>query len=50
MFHDGKNLLDLASLVLVFGAIAQYLPAIAAILSIIWTAIRIIDWIQSKRG
>lgn len=39
---DGaKHLLDAVSIGLVFGTIVKMLPAVAAFLSIVWTAIRI---------
>ena len=39
---DGeKHLADLASLGVVFATIAEWLPAVAALLTIVWTAIRI---------
>lgn len=38
-----KHLLDALSIGVVVGAIVQFLPAIAAGLSIVWTAIRIYE-------
>ena len=38
-----KHLLDAASLLTVIATLASWLPAIAAALSIVWTAIRIYE-------
>lgn len=38
-----KATIDGASLVVTLGAIAQWLPAVAAVFSIIWTVIRIYE-------
>jgi len=51
-----KQLGDAISIATVLGAIAGYLPAIAALLTIIWTCIRIYEsqtvqgWLNKKRG
>lgn len=39
--ETGKALVDALSIVTVIGTIAQVLPAIAAIFTIVWTGIRI---------
>lgn len=39
-----ENLVDVVSLVTVLGVLNQILPPIAAILAIIWTLIRIVDY------
>lgn len=39
----GKHLVDVLSIGTILGALAGWLPAIAAGLSIIWTAIRIYE-------
>lgn len=39
--ETGKALVDVLSIVTVIGTIAQVLPAIAAIFTIVWTGIRI---------
>jgi len=49
MQEQTKHLLDTISGVTVLGTIAQILPAIAAIFSIIWYAIRIYDRFKSKK-
>jgi hypothetical protein len=36
-----KHLVDAASVVTVVGTITQYLPAVAALFTIVWTLIRI---------
>ena len=52
-----KHLLDAVSIGVVVGAVVQFLPAIAAGLSIVWTGIRIyetrtvqrfIGWLRGK--
>ena len=49
-----KTVMDAVSVVTVIGTLAQILPAIAAIFTIVWTAIRIYETktVQSflKRG
>ena len=44
-----KHILDTVSGLTAFGAILKFLPAIAALLSIIWYLIRIFEWIKSKK-
>jgi len=39
--EPSKQAVDALSIVTVLGALAEWLPAIAALFSIIWTAIRI---------
>ena len=44
MSHEAdtmKQCVDLASVAIVVATIAQWLPAVAAVLTIVWTAIRI---------
>lgn len=43
-----NNVGDLLSLGLVAGVFAKMLPAIAAILTIVWTAIRIYEWYRHR--
>lgn len=38
-----KNIMDITSISVVVGSLAQLLPAMAAILSIVWSAIRIYE-------
>ena len=38
---DAKHLGDLASLSVVLATIAQWLPSVAALLTVVWTMIRI---------
>jgi hypothetical protein len=51
-----KNLIDTASLVTVVGTFAGLLPAIAALFTIVWTALRIYEsktvqgYLEKKRG
>ena len=49
-----KHIIDFASIATVLGTLADMLPAIAAIFTIVWTAIRIYEtktvqgWIRKK--
>ena len=49
-----KQIIDFASIATVLGTLADMLPAIAAIFTIVWTAIRIYEtktvqgWIRKK--
>jgi hypothetical protein len=43
-----KHLVDTVSGITVLGTIMKFLPAIAALLSIIWYCIRIYEWARSK--
>lgn len=46
--QDVKNVIDLVSAGVAFGTVAQVLPTIAAVASLIWTVIRIGEWALSK--
>ena len=48
MEEHTKHLLDTVSGITAFGAIMKFLPAIAALLSLVWYCIRIYEWIKSK--
>jgi len=50
--ENTKHIIDFASVVTVLGALVEVLPAIAAIFTIVWTAIRIYetDTIQGLLG
>ena len=43
MDEASKHVVDFASIVTVLGTLADMLPAIAAIFTIVWTAIRIYE-------
>jgi hypothetical protein len=47
LFHElsdnSKHLLDLASVATVLGTLADMLPSIAALFTIVWTSIRIYE-------
>lgn len=53
--EDAKNVADGLSIVTVIGTLANWLPAIAALFSIIWTAFRIYEtetvqkWVNCKK-
>jgi hypothetical protein len=55
MDEASKHILDFASVVTVLGTLADLLPAIAAIFTIVWTAIRIYEtktvqgWLGNKK-
>ena len=48
MEEHTKHLLDTVSGVTALGAVMKFLPAIAALLSIVWYCIRIYEWARSK--
>ena len=54
--HDWFKLLDVASFGVVLGTLAGALPSIAALFTIIWTAIRIYEsatvqgWLKRRKG
>ncbi len=50
--ETGKHVVDALSLVTVVGTLVQLLPAIAALFTIVWTAIRIYetDTVQKLLG
>jgi len=41
--HDGTNVLDVLSIMVILATLTQYLPPIASALSIIWLGIRIAE-------
>ena len=43
-----KDLVDVMSGVVVFGVVVRWLPSIAAVLTILWTMLRIYDWIERR--
>jgi hypothetical protein len=53
-FPDEKSLIDLLSFATVMGTLADILPSIAALFTIIWTSFRIYEtdtvqgWIRKK--
>jgi hypothetical protein len=54
MDEANKHIIDFASILTVLGTLADMLPAIAAVFTIVWTAIRIYEtktvqgWIGKK--
>jgi hypothetical protein len=52
MSESSKHLVDLLSVATVLGTLADMLPSIAALFTIVWTAIRIYetDTVQSMLG
>lgn len=49
MQEHTKHVLDTVSGVTVLGTVMKFLPAIAALLSIVWYAIRIYDRFKPKK-
>ena len=55
MDEASKHIVDFASIVTVLGTLADMLPAVAAIFTIVWTAIRIYEtktvqgWLGKKK-
>lgn len=46
---DGaKHLLDLLSISIAVGTLVNFLPSLAALLTIVWTGLRIYDWVEAK--
>lgn len=43
-----KHLLDAAAAAAAIGTIAQILPPIAALLSIVWLSLQIFGWIETR--
>lgn len=41
---------DFAAGTIAIGTLAQWLPSIAALFTIIWTGIRIYEWMKNKRN
>jgi hypothetical protein len=44
-----KTTVDISSLLVAWAALVEWLPALAALMSIIWTGIRIYEWIRKRR-
>lgn len=49
MNDDAKTALDIAAGANAALALMQWLPPLAALLTIIWTAIRIYEWYKNKK-
>jgi glycerol-3-phosphate acyltransferase PlsY len=43
-----NNIMDTAAVAAAIGSISNVLPPIAALLAIIWTAIRIYEWVRFR--
>lgn len=48
MNHDVKNLADLAAAGTAVGTLAGWLPNVAALFTIVWTGIRIYEWLRKR--
>ncbi len=49
MHDQAKQAADAVSLAVAFGTVLKYLPAIAALFSIVWTGLRIYDWFAERK-
>ena len=49
MNEQAKTLTDIGSLAIVGGTLVEWLPAVAALLSIVWTIIRLYETETVKR-
>lgn len=46
---DGaKHLLDFLSISVAVGTLVSFLPSLAALLTVVWTGLRIYDWIEAR--
>ena len=43
-----KTTVDISSLFIAWAALIEWLPALAALLSIVWTGIRIYEWLKQR--
>tara|TARA_R110000782_G_scaffold35428_1_gene84711 strand:- start:385 stop:537 length:153 start_codon:yes stop_codon:yes gene_type:complete len=48
MTDNIKTTVDISSLFVAWASLIDWLPALAALLSIIWTGIRIYEWAKLK--
>jgi len=54
--ETAKNVIDALSIITVIGTLADMLPSVAAVFTIVWTAIRIWEtttvqnWVKKLRG
>lgn len=46
--HEVKNIVDAAAVGTTVGTLAGWLPNVAALFTIIWTGIRIYDWLRKR--
>jgi hypothetical protein len=44
-----QNVLDAAAGVTMIASLAQWLPPMAALFTVIWTALRIYEWVKDKK-
>lgn len=45
-----KHLLDASAIATMIATLVSWLPAIAALLSIVWTGLRIYEWFEVRRA
>jgi len=48
MTDNIKTTVDISSLFVAWASLIDWLPALAALLSIVWTGIRIYEWAKHK--
>lgn len=46
--EHGKVVVDALSATVLLGTLVNMLPSIAAVLTIVWTVLRIFDWIEAR--
>jgi hypothetical protein len=46
--EGAKHLLDFLSISVAVGTLVSLLPSLAALLTIVWTGLRIFDWIEAR--
>ena len=46
--EGAKHLLDLLSISVAVGTLVSLLPSLAALLTVVWTGLRIFDWIEAR--
>lgn len=48
MGDNVKHIADGAAALAAFGALAQLLPPLASLLTIVWMTLRIYDWVEAR--
>lgn len=46
--EGAKHLLDFLSISVAVGTLVNFLPSLAALLTIVWTGLRIYDWVDAR--
>ena len=45
---NARDVADATAVAVTFGAVVEWIPAIAGILAIVWTGIRIYEWARQR--